>query len=140
MPTKDSPDALRQSGLIGYPLSHSFSKKFFSDKFEREGIANCRYDVFEIDTIQKVHDVFALPGLVGFNVTIPYKTEIMAFLQQLDSSAKKVGAVNVVKIEADGSRTGYNSDYYGFRTSLEKWFPLRHASGALVLNSTSCYY
>lgn len=133
MPVKDSPDALRQFGLIGYPLSHSFSKKFFSDKFEQEGITNCRYDVFEIDTIQKVHDVFALPGLVGFNVTIPYKTEIMAFLQQLDSSAKKVGAVNVVKIEKDGSRTGYNSDYYGFRTSLEKWFPLRHASGALVL-------
>jgi len=133
MPPENNPSAIRQFGLIGYPLSHSFSKKYFSDKFEREGITDCRYDVFEIDSIQKVKDVFALPGLAGFNITIPYKTEIMAFLQQLDDSAKKVGAVNVVKIEADGSRTGYNSDYYGFRTSLEKWFPVRHASGALIL-------
>jgi len=133
MPPENNPSGIRQFGLIGFPLSHSFSKKFFSDKFEREGITDCRYGVFEIDSIQKVEDVFVMPGLVGFNITIPYKTEIMAFLQQLDDSAKKVGAVNVVKIEKDGSRTGYNSDYYGFRTSLEKWFPRRHASGALIL-------
>ncbi len=133
MPTESNALVSRQFGLVGFPLSHSFSKKFFSEKFEREGITNCRYDVFEIDSIGKVKDVFALPGLVGFNITIPYKTEIMSFLQQLDDSAKKVGAVNVVKIEKDGSRTGYNSDYYGFRTSLEKWFPLKNSTGALVL-------
>ncbi|MDZ7608707.1 MAG: shikimate dehydrogenase [Cyclobacteriaceae bacterium] len=133
MITENDPSVFRQFGLIGYPLSHSFSKKFFSEKFIREEITNCRYDVFEIDSIQKVNGVFTIPGLVGFNVTIPYKTEIMAFLQQFDDSARKVGAVNVVKIEKDGSRTGYNSDYYGFRTSLEKWVPLKHVSGALIL-------
>jgi len=124
---------LKQYGLIGYPLSHSFSGKYFSEKFEREGITNCSYDLFEIDSIEQVNDVFAKENLQGFNVTIPYKHDIKAFMDELDHSAKKVGAVNVVKINADGTRTGYNSDYYGFRTSLENWLPKDFNSGALVL-------
>jgi len=123
----------KQYGLIGYPLSHSFSGKYFSEKFKREHITGCRYDLFEIDSIEKVKSVFAKPNLQGFNVTIPYKHDIKAHVDGFDHSAQKVGAVNVVKINADGSRIGYNSDYYGFRTSLENWLPEDFKSGALVL-------
>lgn len=124
---------IKQYGLIGYPLSHSFSGKYFADKFQKENIQNCRYDLFEIDGIEKVDDVFDKENLQGFNVTIPYKHDIKAYMDNFDHSAKKVGAVNVVKINSDGSRTGYNSDYYGFRTSVEKWIPKNFHSGALVL-------
>jgi shikimate dehydrogenase len=123
----------RQFGLIGYPLSHSFSGKYFAEKFQREGIPDARYDLFEIDAIDKVDQVFAKPNLLGFNVTIPYKHGIKAYMDDFDHSAKKVGAVNVVKINGDGTRTGFNSDYYGFRTSLESWLPEGFNSGAMVL-------
>jgi len=111
----------KQFGLIGYPLSHSFSKKYFAEKFKRESIINCQYDLFEIERISLVKNVFADPNLRGINVTIPYKHEIMKFMDSLDHSAEKVGAVNVVKISPNGSRIGFNSDYYGFRLSLESW-------------------
>ncbi len=124
---------MKQYGLIGYPLSHSFSGKYFSEKFQREHITNCSYDLFEIDTIDKVSDVFSKPNLQGFNVTIPYKHDIMSYMDNFDHSAKKVGAVNVVKIDKDGTKTGFNSDYYGFRTSLENWLPDNFNSRALVL-------
>lgn len=123
----------RQFGLIGYPLSHSFSGKYFAEKFHREGITDARYDLFEIDAIDKVEEVFDKSNLQGFNVTIPYKHDIKAYMDHFDHSAKKVGAVNVVKINADGTRTGFNSDYYGFRTSLERWLPAHFKSGAMVL-------
>jgi shikimate dehydrogenase len=123
----------RQFGLIGYPLSHSFSGKYFAEKFKREGISDAQYDLFEIDAIGKVEQVFEKTNLQGFNVTIPYKHHIKAYMDHFDHSAKKVGAVNVVKINADGTRTGFNSDYYGFRTSLERWLPAHFNSGAMVL-------
>ena len=124
---------IKQYGLIGYPLSHSFSGKYFSEKFNKENISDCRYDLFEIDSIDKVSSVFSRSNLKGFNVTIPYKHDIMSFMDLFDHSAEKVGAVNVVKINPDGSRTGFNSDYYGFRISLEKWLPKNFNSGAFVL-------
>ncbi len=122
-------------GLIGYPLSHSFSKKYFANKFQNEKISGCAYDLFEIDTIKKVEQVFEKKNLKGFNVTIPYKHEIMEYMDDFDHSAKKVGAVNVVKINNDGSRTGFNSDYYGFRKSLEEWMPRSFKSNALILGT-----
>lgn len=123
----------KQFGLIGYPLSHSFSKKYFGDKFQKENIDNCRYDLFEINKIDHVEEVFQIKNLQGFNVTIPYKHDIMQYMDDFDHSAKKVGAVNVVKIDQDGKRTGYNSDYYGFRTSLENWLPDSGNYKALIL-------
>lgn len=113
----------KQFGLIGYPLSHSFSKKYFAEKFGKEGIQNCKYDLFEIEDIKFVEDIFEKPGLQGFNVTIPYKHDIMQYMNSLDHSAQKVGAVNVVKINSDAEKIGFNSDYYGFRKSLEDWIP-----------------
>jgi shikimate dehydrogenase len=120
-------------GLIGYPLSHSFSKKYFGNKFQKENIEGCAYELFEIDNIQKVEQVFKMPNLQGFNVTIPYKHDIMGYLDDFDHSAKKVGAVNVVKIGPDGKKTGFNSDYYGFRTSLVNWLPDLKNQKALML-------
>ena len=109
-------------GLIGYPLTHSFSQKYFTEKFAREDIADCRYDLFEMpDVASQLPDLLQLPGLRGLNVTIPHKQAVLPYLDRLDSSAEKVGAVNVIRIESDGTRTGFNSDYYGFRLSLEEW-------------------
>jgi len=109
-------------GLIGYPLSHSFSQRYFSDKFRKEGIRDVVYENFEI---KRIDDLPALlesyPNLCGLNVTIPYKEEVKHYVHELDPSALKVGAVNVIKILPDQRRIGYNSDYYGFRTSLESW-------------------
>ena len=120
-------------GLIGYPLSHSFSKNYFSNKFQRENILDCQYELFEIDSIKKVEQVFKKENLHGFNVTIPYKHDIMAYMDDFDHSAKKVGAVNVVKINKDGKKTGFNSDYYGFKTSLESWLPTFENQNALIM-------
>ena len=116
-------------GLIGYPLTHSFSQRYFTEKFVREGITDSRYDLFELPEITALPDLFTIPGLQGLNVTIPHKQAVLPYLNRLDSSAEKIGAVNVIKIEKDGSRTGYNSDYYGFRQSLIDWLT--------VLNRTS---
>lgn len=124
-------------GLIGYPLSHSFSKKYFTEKFAKEGIKDCVYENYELKTI----DLF--PGLIqsqenlrGLNVTIPYKQDVIPFLSSLDISAERVGAVNVIKVMQDGRLIGFNSDYYGFRESLLKFLPENHASmKALVLGT-----
>lgn len=108
-------------GLIGFPLTHSFSQRYFSEKFAREGIADSRYDLFEMPDIAALADLLQTPDLRGLNVTIPHKQAVQPYLDRLDESAEKVEAVNVIKIETDGSRTGYNSDYYGFRQSLTDW-------------------
>jgi shikimate dehydrogenase len=107
-------------GLIGHPLTHSFSQKYFTEKFNREGIAEARYDLFDMPNIVALPALFNTPGLRGLNVTIPHKTNVLPYLDRLDDSARKVGAVNVIRLETDGSRVGYNSDYYGFRQSLEE--------------------
>jgi shikimate dehydrogenase len=126
---------MKTFGLIGYPLSHSFSKKYFTAKFEKENITGCQYELFELKDIQELPLLIEeTPGLRGLNVTIPYKQEVKQFLDSLDSSAEKVGAVNVVKINDDKTLTGYNSDYYGFRQSLENWLP-RLDFKALVLGT-----
>ncbi|MBO0929872.1 shikimate dehydrogenase family protein [Fibrella aquatilis] len=127
-------------GLIGHPLTHSFSQKYFTEKFNRDGITDARYDLFDMpDVAQALPALLAMPGLRGLNVTIPHKTAVLPFLNQLDDSAKKVGAVNVIRLEKDGTKTGFNSDYYGFRQSLEEaWSEGVEAGGegrALVLGT-----
>lgn len=113
---------MRYFGLIGFPLSHSFSQKYFTDKFAREDIKNAKYNLFELKNIDTFHELLdSNPQLKGLNVTIPHKEVIIDYLDDLDFIARKVGAVNVIKITGTGLKVGYNSDYYGFRTSLEKW-------------------
>ncbi len=111
---------MRIFGLIGYPLGHSFSKKYFTEKFAKEGIANAAYELFPLENIELFPELLAnQPILRGINVTIPYKEQVIPYLTRLDPAAQRIGAVNVIKREADGSTTGYNSDYFGFKSTLE---------------------
>jgi shikimate dehydrogenase len=128
---------MRQFGLIGYPLGHSFSKAFFGEKFVREGISDAAYELYPLPSLEALPALLAQqPQLRGLNVTIPYKEKVLPYLHALDASAQKVGAVNVIKIEA-GKLTGYNSDYWGFRHSLQEWLPAAALPGlqALVLGT-----
>jgi shikimate dehydrogenase len=125
-------------GLIGFPLKHSFSAKFFTEKFRREGI-DAEYLNFEIENIEDLpHIILHNRQLKGLNVTIPYKEKVISFLDDISPEAEKIGAVNVIKVERKpGFRlTGYNTDYTGFRQSLT---PLLHGGvshrKALILGS-----
>lgn len=115
---------MKRYGLIGFPLTHSFSQRYFTEKFAREGIDDSRYDLFELPDITALSALLTTPGLCGLNVTIPHKQAVLPYLDRLDASAEKIGAVNVIKFESDSSLTGYNSDYYGFRQSLTNWLNL----------------
>jgi len=128
---------MKRYGLIGFPLSHSFSLKYFSEKFDREGLREAVYQNFEIKDIDDLPSLLeTYPDLLGLNVTIPYKEQVKKYVDALDHSAEKVGAVNVIKILPDRKKIGYNSDYYGFRTSLEHWLGTTVSSiKALVLGS-----
>lgn len=125
---------MKQFGLIGYPLSHSFSKGYFAEKFKKEGIADSQYDVFPLE---KIEDFTALcephKNLVGLNVTIPYKEKIIPFLDELNEEAKAIGAVNTIKF-VRGNKIGYNTDAYGFEMSLKPLLKPHHTS-ALILGT-----
>lgn len=109
-------------GLIGYPLSHSFSKKYFSEKFEREGILNARYELFPLENIQELPALLSkYPDLRGLNVTIPYKESVIPFLDELAETAREVGAVNCIKVLENQRLIGYNTDVLGFEKSVFKW-------------------
>jgi shikimate dehydrogenase len=109
---------MREFGIVGNPLGHSFSPVYFAEKFRREGIDDCSYCKFPIESIDRLPELLSgHPDLAGFNVTIPYKRQIMACLDDLSDEARQIGAVNCVKI-ADGRLIGYNTDAYGFRLSL----------------------
>ena len=113
---------MRQFGLVGYPLTHSFSKNYFSKKFEREHIIGAHYDLFPLQNISEFPFLIkAISDLEGLNVTIPHKETIIPFLDELDETAALVGAVNVIKIKNE-KLIGYNSDVYGFEQSLILWF------------------
>ncbi|MBB3699765.1 shikimate dehydrogenase [Flammeovirga yaeyamensis] len=115
---------MKTYGLIGYPLEHSFSKKYFTEKYEKEGIEGCQYELFELENIKQFTDLLTENQLNGLNVTIPYKEQVIPFLDRLDpETAGKIGAANVIKFEEDGTLTGYNSDYIGFKNSLESFLP-----------------
>jgi len=105
-------------GLIGYPLSHSFSKEYFSQKFNTEQIADSFYELFPIEKMELMMAIVrSHPNLRGLNVTIPYKEQVLGYLNKLDESARAIGAVNCIKIE-NGLLFGYNTDAYGFEQSL----------------------
>ena len=126
-------------GLIGYPLTHSFSRDFFNQKFAAEGI-QAEYINFEIEDINQLMELVSeTPNLMGLNVTAPYKEQVLPFLTELDDDARAIGAVNVIKIlrDASGEVTGlkgYNSDRPAFFSSIE---PLLHPhhKRALVLGT-----
>ena len=128
---------MKTYGLIGYPLEHSFSQKYFTEKFEKEGI-NARYLNFPIQSIDDFPELFRHhPYVAGMNVTIPYKEQIFKYLNEVDPVAEKIGAVNVIKITWDNlnyTLKGYNSDIAGFKKSIFPLLTIDHKK-ALVLGT-----
>lgn len=123
-------------GLIGHPLGHSFSKKYFTEKFEHEGI-DATYELFDIDDISLLPGLLKDEQLTGLNVTIPYKEQVIPYLDAIDERAAEIGAVNVIKITRDGEHillTGSNSDVVGFRESIRPLIRAHHKK-ALVLGT-----
>lgn len=124
---------MRKFGLIGYPLTHSFSQRYFTEKFEREGIADTSYFVFPLQHIAELTALFGDPELRGLNVTIPYKEQVLPFLDGKNEVVQQINACNCIRIE-QGKRVGYNTDVVGFRDSLiKKWQP--HHGQALILGT-----
>ena len=125
---------MKTFGLIGYPLTHSFSKKYFTDKFVDEGLNDCIYENFAIENIDAVKEVFQLhPTLIGLNVTIPYKEKIIPYLDDANEIVKETGACNCIKIH-QGKKIGYNTDVIGFGETLDKKLNASHQK-ALVLGT-----
>ena len=128
---------MKKYGLIGYPLTHSFSKRFFTEKFETEKI-DSTYENFEIDSIQKFPEIIKNnPEVIGLNVTIPYKEQVIQFLDDLNDSAKEIGAVNTVKIirsESGIKLKGFNTDTFGFEKSIKPLLKDYHKK-ALILGT-----
>ena len=124
---------MRRYGLIGYPLTHSFSQKYFTEKFEREGITDCTYSNFSLLQIGELTGVLADPELRGFNITIPYKQAVLDYLHYKNEVVAAIGACNCIRIE-DGVLTGYNTDVVGFERSLVRHLAPHHRR-ALVLGT-----
>jgi shikimate dehydrogenase len=124
---------MRRYGLIGYPLTHSFSQKYFTEKFVQLGITGCVYENFELKDISELPAALRQPGLCGLNVTIPYKKQVLPFLTHRSDAVVEMGACNCIDIR-NGELTGYNTDVVGFRQSL-KPFLQSHHDRALILGT-----
>lgn len=125
---------MRVFGIIGYPLGHSFSQKYFTEKFQREGIDDCKYEVYPVMSIYEMKDIIKQnPNLIGLNITIPYKQLVLRHLYTRQNIPSGVRACNCVKV-IDGQTWGYNTDVIGFEQSL---LPLldTHHSNALILGN-----
>lgn len=121
--------------LVGYPLSHSFSQRYFTDKFIALGLKDYTYECFEIKTLSLLSNIIQdNPLLQGFNVTTPYKQEIFSYLDEIDDVAKEIFSVNCVKVE-DNKLIGYNTDWLAFKESLKNNTDIRNLHRALILGS-----
>lgn len=124
---------IKRFGLIGYPLSHSFSKKYFTEKFEKEGLKDHTYDLFPISSIDELPSVLSKHvDLIGLNVTIPYKQQVLKYLDA-SNLPDGVNACNCIKIE-NGKLTGNNTDVAGFEVSFKQSLKPHHTK-ALVLGN-----
>lgn len=125
---------MRKFGLIGYPLAHSFSKKYFTEKFSNESVNDTAYENFEVDKVDLLPKIVAdNPDLRGLNVTIPHKESVLRYLDELSDDAMDIGAVNTIKI-ASGKLIGFNTDYVGFMHSITPLLKQWHTK-ALVLGT-----
>ncbi|MCP9753321.1 shikimate dehydrogenase [Ferruginibacter sp. HRS2-29] len=121
-------------GLIGFPLGHSFSKKYFNEKFEQEGLGDCFFELFPIESIDEFPALLRnQPELKGLAVTIPYKKSVIPFLDELNDAAERIGAVNCIKF-SNGKLKGYNTDVTGFERSFVPLLQPHH-NKALVLGT-----
>lgn len=108
---------MKKFGLIGKNISYSFSKKYFTEKFNQLFLENHSYEVFDLEDISDVKKIFEMENLVGLNVTIPYKEKIIPYLDELSEEAKEIGAVNTILIK-NGKTKGFNTDTFGFEKTL----------------------
>lgn len=125
---------MKRFGLLGYPLTHSFSQKYFTEKFEQEGIADAVYENFSLAQIDDLQTVLKQYGdLCGLNVTIPYKKQVLTFLSDASAAVKEMGACNCIRVR-DGKLFGYNTDVVGFKESLKPFLQPHHRQ-ALILGT-----
>lgn len=123
----------KKFGLIGKDISYSFSNKYFTDKFNKLQLKHHSYSIFDLEDIHKVNDLFDDPLLTGLNVTIPYKEQIIPFLDELSDEAKEIGAVNTVLIR-NNKKIGYNTDVAGFESTLLLHLKDYHESAIILGN------
>ena len=124
----------RLYALIGFPLAHSFSERYFNAKFEKEGIEDTEFKSFSFEHIDTIKEIMGeYPNLKGFAITIPHKKSILPFLDEVTEDVKLMGACNCVRIE-DGKLSGYNTDVVGFEQSFRKKLESHHTK-ALILGS-----
>jgi shikimate dehydrogenase len=125
---------MRKYGLIGYPLGHSFSQKYFTEKFQQEGIENVSFENFSIPSIEDLEDVLLNNvDLKGLAVTIPYKKQVLDYLDESSTAVKQIGACNCITIE-NGKLTGHNTDVIGFEQSFTRHLQPHHKQ-ALILGT-----
>ncbi|MDD3860156.1 MAG: shikimate dehydrogenase [Bacteroidales bacterium] len=129
---------MREFGLIGYPLGHAYSQKYFEDKFQTLGITDAKYTLFPISEISKISNIInSHPNLIGLNVTTPYKELVIPYLDEIDSLILRLGTVNTVKITrtVDSVKTkGFNTDVYGLNKTFDN-LNLPKKSKAIILGS-----
>ncbi|QTD38405.1 shikimate dehydrogenase [Polaribacter batillariae] len=122
-------------GLLGKEISYSFSRGYFTEKFKNLNLTNCKYVNFDIPKIEDFPSIVKNDdSICGINVTIPYKEEVIAYLNKLDTTAKKIGAVNTIKFTKRGNLKGYNTDVVGFEKSIAP-FLKKHHKFALILGT-----
>lgn len=130
---------MRKFGLVGYPLGHSFSRSYFSNKFEEEGEVGCVYENYELTDIDELRKVVeSEKDLIGLNITIPYKQEVIKLLDEIDADAKEIGAVNTIKITRKEGKVwlkGFNTDVYGFQIPLDSVLKKKENYKALILGT-----
>ena len=122
-------------GLLGKNISYSFSKNYFSQKFENLNLSNHKYVNFDIDTIDSFTELIKNQvNLKGMNVTIPYKEQVFPFIDKIDKTANKIGAINTIKFTKRGNLKGYNTDVFGFENSIKPLLKNHHKK-ALILGT-----
>tara|TARA_R110001583_G_scaffold195352_1_gene372118 strand:+ start:5329 stop:6075 length:747 start_codon:yes stop_codon:yes gene_type:complete len=123
-------------GLLGKDISYSFSKKYFIEKFKKLGLTNLKYLNFDIPEIEEFPFIYyhIEEEFGGMNVTIPYKEQVMRYLDEIEEDAKEIGAVNTIKFTEDHKLVGYNTDVYGFQNSIKPLLKKQHKK-ALILGT-----
>ncbi len=126
---------MKKLGLLGKNISYSFSRTYFKNKFENENINNISYENFDIENIDLFPSIIKnTKGLKGLNVTIPYKEQVIPYLDKINKKAKAIGAVNTIRITKKGKLVGYNTDCYGFKNTLKPFIKANHEK-ALILGT-----
>ena len=120
--------------MIGKNISYSFSSGYFKEKFEELELKNYEYQNFDIQSIEEFQNVLQENSLQGLNITIPYKVDVLSYLDEIDAEANEIGAVNTIKFLENGKMKGYNTDVFGFLNSLQPLLEMQH-SKALILGT-----